>query len=95
MGPALREYRPFPYHVCDVQVIPEYQGSEVVLVQHLFHATHHASVCSRHLCILERCGDTGDRSRHRLPPWPSESSSAPRAGETLPREEAVITPFYK
>lgn len=42
MGPALREYRPFPYHVCDVQVIPEYKGSEVVLVQHLLRATHHA-----------------------------------------------------
>ena len=42
MGPALREYRPFPDHVCDVQVIPEYKGSEVVLVQHLLHAAHHA-----------------------------------------------------
>ena len=42
VGPALREYRPFPYHVCDVQVIPEYKGSEVVLVQHLLRATHHA-----------------------------------------------------
>lgn len=37
--------------------------------------------------------DTVDPSRPCSPPWPSELSPAPRAGDALTRE-AVVTPLY-